>query len=106
MRPEPKRTIGTWNKVAVGSALAIFFSVWTAGCDSKVCEKAAKKYAGCVEKILGKEMAAMAKSKEKEGIAACRKDSKTQKMYKKCLPVEDCQKFMDCLEEYARKHGP
>lgn len=78
-----------------------------AGCDGKaICEKAAKKYVGCVEKKLGKEMADMARSKQKEGIKACKEDKKTQKMYKKCLPEKDCDKFMQCLMDYAKKEGP
>lgn len=75
-------------------------------CNGKICEKAAKQYTGCVEKILGPEMAKMANSKQEAGIEACKKDKATQKMYKKCLPQKDCNKFMKCLEDYARKHGP
>lgn len=77
-----------------------------AGCSGKICEKAAKKYTDCVEKKLGPQMAKLARSKQEAGIEACKKDDKTQKMYKKCLPEKSCDKFMDCLMDYARKEGP
>lgn len=77
-----------------------------AACGDKVCEKAAKRYTECVEETLGKEAAKMARAKEKAGIEACKKDKKTQKMYKKCLPEKTCDKFMKCILSYAAKHGP
>ena len=74
--------------------------------DIATCKEAARKYTGCIGEILGKEMAALSRSKEKAGVPACAKDGKTLAMYRKCLPLKGCKKFMDCLTEYAKRHGP
>ena len=97
---------GLNRKLVVAIAIPAVVALALGACGGKVCEKAAKQYTGCVEKILGKEAAQMAKSKQKEGIEACKKDDRTQKMYKKCLPHKDCKKFMDCITDYAKNHGP
>lgn len=70
----------------------------------KVCNRAYDKYVTCVEKVVGKELAQVAR--QKKNIDACAKDKRTVKMYKHCLPVKDCEKFMKCLTDYARTHGP
>ena len=72
----------------------------------KICTEAADKYIKCVDGMLGKEMADMARSKRKEGVKACAKDKKTLAMYKVCLPKADCEAFMDCMMEYAGANGP
>lgn len=76
------------------------------GDGKKVCTEAADRYEGCIAKVVGAELAAHARSKRKEGIAACAKDTRTVKMYRACLPEKDCEKFLKCLEDYAAKHGP
>ena len=65
------------------------------------CEDAADRYEGCIAEVLGSEMANTAKSKRTEGIAACRKDDKTQQLYVTCLPKPDCPDFMECLTTTA-----
>ena len=71
----------------------------------KICQEAADRYLYCVEEILDKHMAAIAREKRAEGIKACAKDEKTQEMYRACLPLRKCEAFMDCLTSYARKTG-
>jgi Cys-rich protein (TIGR04453 family) len=72
----------------------------------KLCTEAADKYIKCVDGMLGKEMADMARSKRKEGIKACAKDKKTIDMYKVCLPKAECDAFTDCMMEYAGANRP
>jgi len=101
----------SWTKatraVSLGLLCAMFASA-QAGCggEKKICVEAAEKYTQCVEQILGKEMADMARSKSKAGIKACSEDSRTQKMYEKCMPEKDCEAFMDCTMAYAAAEGP
>jgi hypothetical protein len=92
-------------------SLVILLASGLAGCSDKrkagekICQEAADRYVWCVEEILDKEMAAIARSKRDEGIKACAKDEKTQEMYRACLPKKDCDAFMDCLTNYARETG-
>ncbi len=76
------------------------------GHNKEVCRKAADHYGVCVKKMLGDEMYEMVKSKEKDGIEECTNDDKTVAMYEKCLVETDCNKFQDCIMEYATTHGP
>jgi hypothetical protein len=68
------------------------------------CEKAADKYEQCIGEILGPEGRKMVA--EKRDIGACAGDDGTVEMYKTCLPQRSCDKFMDCIEDYALAHGP
>lgn len=76
------------------------------GHNKEVCRKAADHYGACVKQLLGNEMYEMVKAKEKDGIEQCTDDDKTVAMYEKCLVETDCNKFQDCIMEYATTHGP
>lgn len=71
-----------------------------------VCERAAERYVGCMEKLLGEEAGALARSKQKEGIPACAQDPMTVAMYDKCLPEPDCARFQGCMTEFAEHAEP
>ena len=71
----------------------------------KICQEAADRYLFCVEEILDKHMAAIAREKRDEGIKACAEDEKTQEMYRVCLPEKGCDAFMECMTDYAKKTG-
>lgn len=85
------------------AALALLAGPACKGDAKKVCNQAFEKYVTCVEKTVGPELAKMAR--QKKDIEACAKDERTVKMYKKCLPVKDCEKFMKCLEDYVKSGG-
>jgi hypothetical protein len=85
-------------------ALPLTLGLLACGDGKKVCTQAADQYERCVEKVLGAEMAKMARSKREAGIEACADDKDTIAMYRKCLPEKDCTKFLKCLEDYAAKH--
>jgi hypothetical protein len=81
--------------------------VLVTGCSKhakEVCEKAADKYEACVGEILGPEIKDMVHDKRE--IGACADDGKTVKMYEGCLKQSSCDKFMDCVDEYAATHAP
>ena len=84
--------------------LTLTAGVLGCGDGKKLCTQAADQYEGCVGKVLGAEMAKMARSKREAGIEACADDQDTIAMYKKCLPEKECTKFLKCLEDYAAKH--
>ena len=65
------------------------------------CDDAANRYEGCIEEIIGGELAAGVRAKRTEGVAACRQDDKTQRLYVKCLPTKDCAAFLECLTKTA-----
>ncbi|MBA2541371.1 MAG: hypothetical protein H0V17_17150 [Deltaproteobacteria bacterium] len=90
-------------------AIPLLFSALLAcskGHNKEVCKQAADHYGACVKKTLGDEMYQLVKSKEKEGIEQCTGDDKTVAMYEKCLPEKDCDKFNECILDYARANGP
>ena len=90
--------------------VAVLFSFSLFACSNahnkEICKQAADQYSECVKKTLGADMYQLVKSKEKEGIEQCTGDAKTVAMYEKCLPVKDCDKFNDCMTEYAGANGP
>lgn len=86
--------------------LAMTLGLLACGDGKKICTQAADQYEGCVAKVLGAEMAKLARSKREAGIEACADDKDTIAMYKKCLPEKDCTKFLKCLEDYAKQNGP
>ena len=91
------------------SLIAVLAFVATAcggGDGEKVCREAATKYTTCIGEVLGPEAAKMTEGKGDEGIKACAKDSKTQAMYKECLPTADCEGFLKCMEDYAMRTAP
>lgn len=94
------------RRVAVPSLLLVLSLAACSGKNKEVCQKAADHYSACVKKTLGDEMYKIVKDKEHEGVEQCSGDSKTIAMYEKCLAETDCDKFQDCLLEYATTHGP
>ncbi len=93
------------RRVAVLVAL-LGFAACSKGHNKEVCRKAADHYSACVKQTLGDEMYQLVMSKEKDGIEQCTGDDKTVAMYEKCLVETDCDKFQDCMMEYAATHGP
>jgi hypothetical protein len=71
-----------------------------------ICKKAASRYIGCMEELLGKEAGELAKQKQDEGIPACIKDQMTVAMYRKCLPMKDCPAFQKCISDFAKTTDP
>lgn len=73
---------------------------------AELCVDAAQRYAACVGEILGREMAALARSKQPMGVAACGSEVRTQQMYQQCLPQKGCAAFFDCLDGFAAASSP
>lgn len=71
-----------------------------------ICEKAADRYVGCMEQLLGEEAGALARGKRAEGIPVCARDPMTVSMYRKCLPETDCEKFQKCMMDFAKTTEP
>lgn len=71
-----------------------------------ICEKAAERYIGCMEKLLGEEAGALARGKRAEGIPACARDAMTVTMYRKCLPAADCASFQKCMSDFVKETDP
>jgi hypothetical protein len=94
------------RRLAIPFLLALSLAACSKAKNKEICQKAADHYGSCVKKTLGNEMYEMVKAKEKEGIEQCTGDDKTVAMYEKCLVETDCDKFQDCMMEYATTHGP
>lgn len=78
-----------------------------AGCGNhgkQVCRKAGTKVAACFEKTLGQDemvRTAQANATSDISIAVCAADDRTVKAYDDCLDIDDCGKFMECVESHA-----
>lgn len=96
------------------SVMRVLALILVAACSSKaakkdntaICEQAGERYATCIGEIVGPELEALARSKDKDGTAACTRDDKTVAMYRKCLPSASCREFMDCMDAYVRGAQP
>ena len=94
------------RRMAIPLLLALSLAACSKAKNKELCQKAADHYSACVKKTLGDEMYQIVKSKEREGVEQCSGDDKTVAMYEKCLKETDCDKFQDCLLEYAAANGP
>jgi Cys-rich protein (TIGR04453 family) len=69
--------------------------------DREICQRAADRYTQCVGEVLGEEAKAMVSAPEKDGRDQCAADPRTVDAYKKCLPKQSCNEFMDCVMDLA-----